>query len=579
MPFSYQGSTIDQPGVIAVRSSTGMSTQTTSTRQVILVGVSGGGGQPKTLQPLGGQQDAVNKLISGDLMSAGIRAFADANPSPNIQYMRVNPAIQSSYTINDASSKAVITLKSSDYGVYTNRISTQIQAGGTQGLKATVILDSKTYSQDNLYQSVLSVQYTGASASGLVSVSNVNGDMTGSAGASGTEALQWTASFATYTTVQQLVNFINSQSGWTASVLTASPNSATSNALDDATSVECKATAVTITATLQAVVNWFNTVPIVNATRTANVGTLPATMSTPVYLSGGSDGTPTNTDWSDAFTALQNVPTGRIIIPVTGDASIHAMASTHCTYMSDPTVRHNRVAIVGGVTGETVSEVVTRATNLNSRRVSLVWPGIQDTDIVTQTLTTYAPYIVAAQLAGKLSTLKITKALTRQSISAKGLEGTLQSTLQKTDYDTLATSGVMAIKWFQLDTGNYYGVVRSITTWLQDTNLDNMELSMVCNEDYVEIRVGDAIDALVGATGGPIGAGQAASEADSTLRALEAEGAIVGDSNTPAYGNVTSTLTGQQVITTYSATIPAPMNFFGVSADFKAYSNASASAA
>lgn len=579
MPFSYQGSTIDQPGVIAVRSSTGMSTQTASTRQVILVGVSGGGGQPKTPQPLGGQQDAVNKLISGDLMSAGIRAFADANPSPNIQYMRVNPAIQSSYTLNDASEKAVITLKSSDYGVYTNRISTQIQAGGTQGLKATVILDGKTYSQDNLYQSVLSIQYTGASASGIVSVSNASGNMTGSAGASGTEALQWTASFATYTTVQQLVNFINSQSGWTASVLTASPNSPTANSLDDATSVECKTTAATITATLQAVVNWYNTVSIVSATRAANVGTLPATMSTPVYLSGGSDGTPTNTDWSDAFTALQNVPTGRIIIPVTGDASIHAMASTHCAYMSDPTVRHNRVAIVGGVTGETVSEVVTRATNLNSRRVSLVWPGIQDTDIVTQVLTTYAPYIVAAQLAGKLSTLKITQALTRQSISAKGLEGTLQSTLQKTDYDTLSTSGVMAIKWFQLDTGNYYGVVRSITTWLQDTNLDNMELSMVCNEDYVEIRVGDAIDALVGQAGGPIGAGQAASEADSTLRALETEGAIVGDSNTPAYSDVTATLTGQQVITTYSATIPAPMNFFGVSADFKAYSNASASAA
>jgi hypothetical protein len=208
-----------------------------------------------------------------------------------------------------------------------------------------------------------------------------------------------------------------------------------------------------------------------------------------------------------------------------------------------------------------------------------VWPGIQDVDVVTQTLTTYEPYIVAAQLAGRLSTLKITQALTRQPLSAKGLEGTLQSTLQKTDYDTLVTSGVMAIKRFQLDTGNYYGVVRSLTTWLQDTNLDNMELSMVCNEDYVEIRVGDAIDALVGQTGGPIGAGQAASEADSTLRQLETEGAIVGDQNTPAYSNVTATLSGQQVITTYSATIPAPMNFFGVSANFQAYSNASASAA
>lgn len=577
MPFNYQGSTIDQPGVIANQSSTGMSAQTTSTRQVILMGISGGGGQPKSLQSLAGQQDAINKLVSGDLMDAGIRSYSDANPSPNVSYIRVNPAVQSSLTLNDSSSNAVINLKSNDYGVYTNRITAQVIAGTTQGLQATVTLDSKTYTQDNLYQAVLSVQYTGASASGLVSVSNSAGTMTGSSGALGSETLQWTANFSTYTTIQQLINYINSQTGWTASVLTSSPNGPTANALDNATSVQCKGTSATITGTLQAVVNWFNAVPIVSATRAANVGTLPATMTAPAYFTSGSDGTATTTDWQAAFTALQNVPTGRIIVPVTGDASIHAMASTHNNYMSDPTVRHNRVSIVGGILGESVNSVVQRAANLNSRRVSLVWPGIQDTDPTTQQIKTYAPYVVAAQLAGKLSTLPITQALTHQSISAKGLEGTLQSTLQKSDYDTLSISGVMAVKFFQRDSGSYYGVVRSLTTWLQDTSLDNMELSMVCNEDYVDIAVGDAIDALVGATGGPVGAGQAASTADTTLRNLQKEGAIVGDQNTPAYSNVNSVLTGQQVITTYSATVPAPMNFFGVTANFQAYSSTVAS--
>jgi hypothetical protein len=581
VPFSYQGSTIDQPGVIATKTSNGMASQSSSNRLVVLLGVSGGGGQPQTLQYLGGPQDAENKLYSGALRTAGVRAYTDAlgGITANIAYMRVNPALQAAYAVLSAALATVINLESADYGNYTNLISTQIQAGSIQGLKATVTLNSATYSQDNLYQAVLAVQYTGANVSGLVTVANASGNIQGLAGALGTETVQWTAAFATYTTIQQLANFINSQVGWTASILTSSPNGPTANALDDVTGAACKTATYVVTAILQAVVNWYNTVPVVTATRAANTGALPAIMSTPAYFTGGSDGTTTNTNWSNAFIALQNVPGARIVVPITGDASIHAMASTHCAYMSDPTIRQNRVSICGGVQGETVSQALTRAQNLNSRRVSLAWPGIQDVDAITNALTTYDPFYVAAQLAGQLSTLPITSALTRKHITAKALEGTLQSTLQKTDYDNLATNGVMATKFYQLDTGNYFGVVRSLTTWLQDTALDNLELSMVCNEDYVTVRVGDAIDALVGATGGPIGAGQAASEADSTLRQLQTEGAIVGDSNMPAYNNVVSNLSGQQVITTYDATIPAPMNFFGVGASFSAYSSVTGQAA
>lgn len=571
MPFTYQGSTIDQPGVIATQSSSGMASQTTSTRLVVLVGISGGGGQPKTIQYLGGQQDAITKLVSGQLQTAAARSYIDGK-SPYIAYMRVNPAVQSSYAVQ-GSTGTVINLKSSDYGGYTNRITAQFQNGSTQGIKATVTLDSATYNQDNLYQAALSIQYTGADASALVTVSNTNGNITGSSGASGSETLKWTAPFSTYTTIQQLVNYINSQAGWVATILTTNPNSQTLNSLDDITSAQAKTSPATITATLQAVINWLNSTTIVTATRPANVGSLPTAMPAPAYLSGGNDGAPTNTDWAAAFTALQNVPGVRIIVPITGDPSIHAMASSHCAYMSDPTVRHNRISICGGVQGETPAQAVTRAANLNSRRVSLIYPGIQDIDPITNNLATYDPFVVAAQTAGLLSTMGITQAMTRKTITCKGLEGNLQSTLQKSDYDMLSTNGVMAIKYFQNDNGSYYGYVRSLTTWMQDTKLDNIELSMVCNEDYVSIAVGDAIDALIGSNGGPIGAGQAQSEADSTLRNLATQNVIVGDQNTPAYGNVVSYISGDQVITTYDATIPAPMNFAGVSAAFSAYSS------
>lgn len=575
MPFTYQGSTIVQPGVIMAQQSAGMAPPVTTDRLVVVLGISQGGGQPKTLQYVSGKGDAINKLRGGDLQTSVVRTYRDAT-NPFVAYMRVNPALQASANLQSAGAVTVITLKSSDYGAFANRIAYQTQAGTTQGLKASVTLDGASYAQDNLYQAALSIQYTGAQVSGLVNVSNAAGTVTGSAGATGAEVVAWTADFATFTTIQQLVNFINGQAGWTASVLSASPNSPTSNALDDATSQACKASAFTVTATLQAVVNWLNTVPLVIATRPTGVGSLPVNMATSAYLTTGTDGTTTNSDWSAAFTALQNIQGARIVIPATGESSIHAMVSSHCNYMSDPTIRGNRVSICGGVKGETVTQAVTRAVNLNTRRVSLVYPGIQDTDDITQSLATYAPYIVAAQLAGQLSTLKVTNALTRKKVTSKGLEGTLQSTLQKSDYDTLASSGVMAIKYFQNTNGSSWQVVRSLTTWQQDQAIDNLELSMVCNEDYVDIRVGDAIDALTGQDGGPIGAGQVESEIDSTLRELYKEGVIVGDTNMPAYGNIVASLTGQQVTSTYDATIPAPMNYFGVTTTFRAYSNIAA---
>lgn len=570
MPFSFQGSTIIQPGVIATRSSSGMSSPSSSQRMVVLLGISGGGGQPKTLQMLNGQQDAFTKLRSGDLQIAAGRSYIDAS-APYLAYMRVNPALQATYDVL-SSSAPVVNLKSVDYGVFTNLISTQVAAGTIQGLKGTVTQDGFSYTKDNLYQAVLSVQYTGASASALLNVDNAAGTISGSAGTLGSESVVWTAPFSTYQTIQQVVNLINSTAGWTATVTGSNPSASTLNFLDSVANAPAKASPVIVTANLQALIDWYNTTSIVTATRPSLIGALPTAMTAPAYLAGGSDGITTNTDWANVFTALQNVPQARIIVPVTADASVHAMAATHNAYMSDPTIRHNRISIVGGVKGETVTQVGVRSSNLNSRRVSIIYPGIQDLDYLTGLLTAYDPYLITGQIAALLSSLTITSALTRKPVTAKGLEGTLQSTLQKSDYDSLSDLGVMAIKFFSSEQGSYFGIVRSLTTWQVDNDLDNIELSMVCNEDYVMMKVGDAQDELIGKDGSPSGAGMMQSAADSTLRLLRDEGAIVGDKDTPAYSDVVSVLTGNAITTTYKATIPAPMNFAGISANFTVYS-------
>lgn len=203
-----------------------------------------------------------------------------------------------------------------------------------------------------------------------------------------------------------------------------------------------------------------------------------------------------------------------------------------------------------------------------------MYPGIQDIDMITSTLTTYDPFYAAAQVAGMLASSGITQALTRQNVACKGLEGTLQTSLQSSDYDTLTNAGVLAIRSEQTQTGGtIFYVVRSVTTWLQDTKLPNVEISMVCNEDYVSIIISNAINAyLVGKAGSPVGVGQVTSVIDSGLRSCVDDGSIVGDSNMPAFSNIVVSLTNGIVQSSYLATIPAPMNFFGVTSAFQLYS-------
>lgn len=576
MPWTYKGTTISQPGTVGVIDNSGVSNVVNqNSREVVLVG-SSGGGVPKQVLTFTSIDDAKSTLVSGEGLTAVLRAFKpakDTNTSPgSVSFVRVDPATQATYNLVNGAT-TVLSLKTSQYGALANQTSTQVQAGSLKGLKATLTQGTYSKTLDNIYKGALSIQYLGADASALLTVSNSAGQMQGSSGASGAETVAWTAPFATYTKVQDLINYINAQAGWSATLMSAPSDQATANYFDDVTSQDCKTAAYTVTSTLDALNAFYNNTGVVTSTRPAGVGTLPTVMTAPAYFTNGTDGSAANQDWSDALATLQNHATARIITVLTDDASIHAMADAHCSAMSLPGTNQNRVQIAGGTLGETVSAVLNRASALNSKRTSLVYPGIQDIDPITLVNTTYAPYMVAAQSAGYLASLKITKALTHQSIAAKGLEGNLQFTLQSSDYDDLVNGGVMAIKYDQNQlTGNSYIFDRSVTTWLQDTKLTNVEISMVCNEDYVDLRVVDAINAyLVGLEGSPVGVGEVISVIDGELRDCFENGAIVGDTMKDAYSNITVSLANGAVTGGYNATIPAPMNFFGITAGFNIY--------
>ena len=92
----------------------------------------------------------VTKLFrSGDLREAGQILF-DPSKDPNIpggaqevKFYKVNPATQSTLALLDAAGSTALTLKSKDYGLFTDKASVQV-ADGTIGGKKIIITEGDT---------------------------------------------------------------------------------------------------------------------------------------------------------------------------------------------------------------------------------------------------------------------------------------------------------------------------------------------------------------------------------------------------------------------------------------------------
>jgi hypothetical protein len=514
------------------------------------------GGIPNSAIAFSNATEAALVLRSGELLTAIQKAFDPSSETPapsKIIAVRVNPAVQASLALLDSLAAPVINLVSTDYGLYTNAIKVKIESGTVSGKKVTTQLGNSYFSQDNIASSQFSIQYGGVQATAVMSINNTILVLQAPAG---TQVAS--LDLATYNTVQKLVDRINAVASFAAVVLNGNGNDATLNSLDTvAITQDVKTALYTVTANLQAVIDWINGTSegFVTATRAASVGTLPANIAF-TYLAGGTDGTVTNTQWTNAFTVLQTQDC-QWVSPVTSDASIHAMTSTHVSFMSD-IARKERRAVCGGASGGTVAGAVAAAAALNSDRVSYVGFGERDYDL-NGTLVLLPPYIVAAQLAGMLSGVTPGTALTNKSIKAKGMEVDLRN---PTDTDPLVAGGVMAVE----NVNGVYKVVKSCTTWLNNKNYNRVEASTGAAMDYVSRTVREAVDALRGKNGSPTYLTEVFEAADTSLRALAKPvpaglGILVGDANSPAYKNITVSVAGDVTSVEFECSPGIPQNF------------------
>lgn len=557
MPVFFNGRLWISPATMSVVDDSAMYNKNLSVGNVLAIIGRADGGEPNKALAFGSAAEAKAILKGGDLLTAIEKAFdpsAETVGPATVIAVRVNPATQSSLALKSAAAADVINLTSTDYGQRANQIKVKVEAGTNKGFKLTSQNGNDYYSADDVYRDAFSVVYGGAEATATITITGTSVVL---AAPAGTPVA--TIDLNSFPTIQQLVDRINVVPGFLASVLDGNGEQEALNGLDYVTAQSVK-TSYTVAGNLQAVVDWFNGIGegFVNAARVAGVGAVPAAVNW-TYLSGGSDGVVTNSEWQAAYTTLQAEDV-QWVVPLSSSSAIHAMNDTHCAYMSN-IARMERRGIVGGASGATDDAAIAAAKALNSDRSSYTHLGYYDYD-ANGNLKLFEPYFMAALLAGAFSGVNPGTALTNKSIKVRGLERKLRN---PTDTDKLIKGGVLCVE----DKPNGYRVVKSITTWLNNNNYNRVEISTGVALDFVARNVRDALDPLRGAKGNPQTLALAVARAESALRELarpepQGPGVIVGDKENPAYKNIVAYLEGDVLRVDFQCSPVIPVNYIPV---------------
>lgn len=556
MSVFFNGRLITTPTTASVVNDDAMRNQNLTVGNVVALVGRAAAGKPKTALRFGSPQEAQKALVSGELLDAVLAAFDPSNETAGpfqVVAVRVNPATQATGVLKDGSDNTVINLTSTNYGLLQNQIKAKVENGSLDGLRITVQQGQAYYTQDNVARRAFSVVYTGAQATATVTVNATQVVLSAPAGTPVA-----TLELSAYPTIQDVVDRINAISGFAAEALDRSGSKTSLNGLDFVTAQSVKTTAYTVRADLQAVVDWINSTGegFLDASRASGAGTKPAVTNGFVFLTGGSDGTVTNTDWSDAFQALQSVDV-QWVAPISSDGAIHAMTDAHVAYMSN-VGRKERRAIVGTASGTSDTDAIAAAKALNSDRTSLVHLGHYNYD-ATGALVLYPPYITAALLAGMFSGVNPGTPLTNKAIKVRGLERDLRN---PTDTDVLINGGVLCLE--NTETG--YKVVKSISTWLVNDNYNRVEQSTGVAVDFVARNIRNALDVLRGTKGNPLALARAKSITESALRELarqepQGPGVLAGDEKNPPYKNIKASLEGDVLRVEFECSPVIPVNY------------------
>jgi hypothetical protein len=488
------------------------------------------------------------------------------NGAPAVGVIRVNPATQSTLTIKDVDTDDVLDLTSKDYGLYTSQIRLQISAGTNEGKKVSVKLEDKTVEADDIIYDLLQVQYTGAGSAAAMTLDPAgNLVVTITAGGAGDDV---TLDLAVYDTVQAIVDALNAYQNTAGtniySAVLTGDGTFKSNKLDkivvgDAVDIK---TAYNVLGILQAVTDWFNNQSeLISAALTSGAERrVPANMPGFVYLTGGSEGSTTATNWTDALNQVAEVVDASFIGAMTSDASVHAAVKEHVKKMSSSTGRNERQACLGGDVDDAESVKKTNAQNLNSELVGFCGHEIVRYNKFGEQVT-WDGFYSAAEILGMTAGNGITFSPTKKTINALAVKTKFRSS----SLDEFIKKGVIIAQTAQ---EGGLKTVKAVTTYQGSNKILNewsaMRTALFVTKDhrvYVESLIGEPGDNTV-----------LESIKSRALRRLDhyvdQKYFAVDPAFGNAYRNVQFTVEGDVVKITYEATLVIPVNFILVTHNF-----------
>jgi len=311
---------------------------------------------------------------------------------------------------------------------------------------------------------------------------------------------------AVHTTVQQLADYVNARieggDGFTLTLETGNTSFLTDNLDVSVAAVNIDSPAEPdFTADLYAVIDWINTnSQLVTAARaTGATGGAPSNTTSPIFLSGGIEGTTSFANWQAALNWLKQIRVNSVVA-LTGDPAVHAAVDAHCAYMGG-IGRSERDGFVGllntGLTAvPTKAEAKTQIIDLNSRHIRACAQAV-DRFNTQGVRTTFPPYFTAAVAAGMQAGSPVGTSLTFKQPNVLNFSQDT-SWNPADDAEELIQAGLLFME-------NVEGVgrrwVRNVTTHLSSNNLAFIEGSVNEAANYSVYTFRTAMEYAVGRKG------------------------------------------------------------------------------
>lgn len=528
---SFQGQTLIIPGAYyADNVQAGNPTAPPPAPPLIFIGF-GYGGKPQTGYTFADPQDLSNAVRNGPC--APFIPFL-TNPSNQVNgaqlvtYINPGENTQSTLALSNAAGSGVMVMTSANYGTPSNLLQASVTTGSIAGKKLTLFdgFASTSAVGDNLGVP-FQVAYTGAATGGLsytVAVSGLNA--LSFHGVSPNPNESFTVSFASgqYTTVQQLVNYINGTGFWSA--IPVGDTSMPTPNLDIATTVSLAAVSGTtfqysnVTAALGACL-WFVNQYVGSTYATAvasgsvtqlTSGLAPANIPLTPFA-GAVSIPPTTSDYTTALNVALQLP-GWVVFVDSNNAAVQALLAQHCVTASSVSNGKYRRGFTGSSLGDSVNTTIAAAQSLNALQMCYVYPGIFRTSTTTGINTLYSGLYAAAACAGIAAGNQIALPLTNKSLVGNGVEVQLTTS----QINQLQQTGVIPL-WVPTQT-SVPTIISDQTTWQNDSNVENCLTQQVACRFYTAYSLVNAMAPYVGQIADPTMIVRIRNAVSATLNAL-----------------------------------------------------------